>query len=93
VRELGGSVERKIYLSVEALCEQKKLKPWRIYALLRKGEIPVRHIAGKPVIPYLIDLVEFEKLESTAKPVKRRRRSLKIDSVCFSHRKEDLWQK
>jgi hypothetical protein len=56
-----------------------------------EGNLPVKMIAGRPVIPYQVDADAFEKLVSTAQA--SRPSSLKIERRDQSRgrRKEDLF--
>jgi hypothetical protein len=81
----------KIWLSLEELAKRHNLKMWRVYDLSRKGKLPIKTIMGEPVIPYQVDVIEFEKLVSTAQ-AKQKPSSLKIErkSIVRGHRKEPL---
>lgn len=82
----------KKYATIDEFCEIVNLAKWRVYSLSRQGVLPLRHVLGKPIKPYQIDLEEYQKLESTAQP-SMRLRSLKIErmSVSNSHKKEPLY--
>lgn len=83
------------YVSIDELCRIKNLRRWRVYEMSRRNLLPVRHVLGKPILPYQINLIEFEKLESTASSTRVRSGSLKTKEVRVpsGHRKEKLWLK
>ena len=55
----------KKWMTLPELAECHNLKLWRLYDMSRKNLLPVKHIAGQPVIPYQVDAVAFESLVST----------------------------
>jgi hypothetical protein len=86
----------KQIVTVEELCQIKQISPWRVRALIKQGLLQVRHIAGRPIKPYQIDLTHFDKIESHQTPQNKSGRSLKTEGyakLVGHRRKEPLWSK
>ena len=90
--------ERK-YITLQELVQTENIPAWRIRQMIRTKELHVRHLNGKPVKPYLIDLEHFRKIDSSAgisAENNNQQSSLKIEDEikkAYGPRKEPLWQK
>ena len=100
-----GEGDIKEWLTIPDICERFGIKAWRVYDITRQGAVPVRHFAGKPVLPYRIDADAFKELMTSSLPAKPAKappaivsaaedRSLKIEGTQKSggHGKDIPWR-
>lgn len=80
------------WMTLDELTERHKIKKWRVYDMSRKGLLPIKLIAGEPVIPYQVDVEAFEKLVSTAQaPKKPSSLTTEQKRTVSGRRKVKLW--
>lgn len=81
------------WMKIPNLCARFNIKRWRVDRLSAEGKLPVKCIAGVPVIPYEVDAEAFETLISTAQAPKPSSLKTEIRQKTNGRGKEKLpWQ-
>ncbi len=63
--------QHKSWMTLNELSKTYEIKMWRLHDMSRKGILPMKAIAGVVIKPFLVDVIEFERLITTSQAVTR----------------------